>query len=75
MFKYSPRKGTPASKYINQVDGNIKHERSEKLINLGEELSIKFNKNLLGKTMEVLFEEESKESKFYRRLYYKLCKG
>lgn len=64
VFKYSPRKGTPASKYINQVDGNIKHERSEKLINLGEELSIKFNKNLLGKTMEVLFEEESKDPSF-----------
>lgn len=57
VFKYSPRKGTPASKFKNQIHGNIKHNRSEKLINLGEELIISFNEQNMYKTLQVLFEE------------------
>ena len=34
VFKYSPRHGTKAEKMPNQVDGNIKEERSRKLIEL-----------------------------------------
>ena len=61
VFKYSPRKGTPASEFKDQIHGNIKHSRSEKLISLGEDLMEDFNNNFIGKTMEVLFEEENKE--------------
>ena len=61
VFKYSPRKGTPASKYEDQVDGNIKNSRSEKLIKLGEELTKTFNSNFIGSTFNVLFEEEGKK--------------
>ena len=32
VFKYSPRKGTKAASMPNQIDGNIKEERSKKLI-------------------------------------------
>ena len=39
VFKYSPRKGTPASKMNNQIHGSIKHSRSEKLIDLGNKLN------------------------------------
>lgn len=60
VFKYSPRKGTPASKYKEQIDGNIKSSRSELLINLGEELSSSFNKTFINKDLSVLFEETSK---------------
>ena len=31
VFKYSPRKGTVASTMPNQIDGNKKEERSNKL--------------------------------------------
>lgn len=58
VFKYSPRKGTPASKFKNQILGNIKHERSEKLIELGNSLTREFNRKFIGETLEVLFEEE-----------------
>ena len=58
VFKYSPRKGTPASKFNNQINGNIKHERSEKLIELGNSLTREFNRKFIGETLEVLFEEE-----------------
>lgn len=59
VFKYSPRKGTPAAKFENQIDGNIKNQRSEKLIALGEELMEKFSSNFIGTNLSVLFEEES----------------
>ncbi|SHH34261.1 threonylcarbamoyladenosine tRNA methylthiotransferase MtaB [Caloranaerobacter azorensis DSM 13643] len=58
VFKYSPRKGTPAAKFKNQVDGKIKAERSRKLIELGEELNKVFNRRFIGKIMNVLFEEK-----------------
>ena len=57
IFKYSIRKGTPAATMENQVDGNIKEERSKKLIELSKELANKHNKKYVGKNIEVLFEE------------------
>ncbi len=65
VFKYSPRRGTPAAKYESQIDGNIKNIRSERLIALGEELMLEFNKKMLDSTLSVLFEEESKNEKGY----------
>ncbi len=38
VFKFSPRKATRAEKMENQVDGNIKEERSNKIINLDRAL-------------------------------------
>lgn len=60
VFQYSPRKGTPATKLEGQIDGNTKHERSKKLIKLGEELTREFNNKFIDKVTDVLFEEESK---------------
>lgn len=57
IFKYSPRKGTVASKMPNQIDGNIKEQRSNKLIELSDKNENKHNEKYLGKTLEVLFEE------------------
>ena len=36
IFKYSPRKGTKAALMKNQVPGDIKEERSKKLIELSD---------------------------------------
>ena len=58
VLKYSPRSGTPASKMPNQVDGNIKEQRSKKLIDLSNKNELEYNKKYIGKTVEVLFEEE-----------------
>ena len=58
IFKYSPRKGTKAADMKEQVDGNTKEQRSEKLINLSNENEKKYNENYVGKELEVLFEEE-----------------
>jgi threonylcarbamoyladenosine tRNA methylthiotransferase MtaB len=58
IFKYSPREGTPASKMPNQIDGNIKEQRSQKLIELSNQNQTNYNKNYIGKEIEVLFEEK-----------------
>lgn len=61
VFKYSPREGTLAAKYSDQINGNIKNQRSEKLISLGENLMIEFNSKFIDKSLSVLFEEKSRE--------------
>ena len=58
VFKYSQRKGTPAAKMPNQVDGNIKEQRSKKLLELSDKNEQEYNKNYIGKNVKVLFEEE-----------------
>lgn len=63
VFKYSPRRGTPAAKFDNQVDGNIKNIRSESLIALGEELMLEFHSKFINSTLSVLFEEKCKKDK------------
>ena len=60
VFKYSPRKGTPAAKMINQVDGNIKEQRSRKLIDLSNKNENMHNEQYIGKDVDVLFEEFEK---------------
>ncbi len=56
IFKYSPRTGTPAEKFKNQIDGNIKNERSKKLISISDEVSSKFFEKNIGNTTRVLLE-------------------
>lgn len=58
VFKYSQRKGTPAAKMPNQVDGNIKEQRSRKLLELSDKNEQEYNKTYIGKNVKVLFEEE-----------------
>ena len=57
VFKYSKRRGTPAEKMPNQIDGNIKEERSNKLIELSNKNENEYNESYIGKEVNVLFEE------------------
>ena len=58
IFKYSPRKGTKAENMPDQVDGSVKEERSKKLIGLSNNNEVNYLKTYVGKTVEVLWEEE-----------------
>ena len=51
VFKYSPRRGTVAEKMPNQIDGNKKEERSNKLIELSNSTENKHNQSYIGKTV------------------------
>lgn len=61
VFKYSPRKGTKAAVMENQVNGNVKEERSNKLLELSDKYEEEFNNASIGKTLSVLFEEKCGE--------------
>ena len=61
IFKYSPRKGTKAALMKNQVPGDIKEERSKKLIELSDKKQKEHNEKYIGQKLEVLFEEREKE--------------
>ena len=61
VFKYSPRRGTVAAKMPNQIDGKIKEERSNKLIELSDENEKEYNQKYIGKEVEVLLEEREGE--------------
>ena len=61
IFKYSPRRGTVAEKMPNQVDGNIKEIRSNKLIELSNQNENRHNEEYIGKKVKVLFEKQDGE--------------
>ena len=57
IFKYSPRKGTKAAQMPGQIDGQIKEQRSQKLIELSNKFEKQYNEEYIGKQVEILFEE------------------
>ena len=63
MFKYSSRPGTKASEYTDQIPEAIKQNRLERLIDVQLKNTLKQNQNLIGETIKVLVEKESKKSK------------
>ncbi|WFD11582.1 tRNA (N(6)-L-threonylcarbamoyladenosine(37)-C(2))-methylthiotransferase MtaB [Tepidibacter hydrothermalis] len=67
VFKYSPRKGTPAATMKDQIDPKIKQIRSEKLMSLSNENNKKFMDEFLNSTVSVLFEAKL-ENGFYEGL-------
>lgn len=64
IFKYSPRKGTPAATMENQIDPQMKQLRSDKLLNLNKENFNKFAGRFIGKEIDVLFEQSIAENTY-----------
>lgn len=60
IFKYSPRKGTRAADMENQIDGNVKEERSKKLIELDLRNEKEFIEKYIETEIPVLFEQKVK---------------
>ena len=59
-FIYSPRVGTPAAKYDEQIPENIKHERFDRLVEEVNRCSAKKNSEYLGKIVTVMVNGPSK---------------
>ena len=69
VFPYSPRKGTPASDFTDQVDGKIIKERAGRLRRLGHEKRKVFYRSCVGKSFSVLTEGwQSEENKMVKGL-------
>ncbi len=58
IFKYSKRRGTVAEKLPNQVSDEIKDIRSDRMIELGNSMSLEYRKRHLNSKANILFEEE-----------------
>ncbi len=58
-FRYSPRTGTPAAKFKDQIHGEIKKDRSNTLIELADRKSEEFLDSLIGKKLKILFETKA----------------
>ncbi len=59
-FIYSPRVGTPAAKYDNQIPENIKHNRFDRLVEEVNRCSAKKNSEYLGRIVDVMVDGPSK---------------
>ena len=76
VFKYSPREGTKAATMLNQVDGKIKEQRSQKLIELSNKNQKEYNEKYKNTNLQVLFEEKTDGmwtgyTKNYVKVYFK----
>ena len=61
VFPFSPRKGTPAAEFPDQVHPEVRKERVRILGELERDLAEDFYKSLVGTDVEVLVERESAE--------------
>ncbi|MBH5299456.1 tRNA (N6-isopentenyl adenosine(37)-C2)-methylthiotransferase MiaB [Corynebacterium silvaticum] len=57
-FQYSPRPGTPAAEYENQIPKKVVQERYERLLELQERVSLEENQKLIGTEVELLVQAE-----------------
>ncbi len=65
-FLYSPREGTPAANYSEQVPGEVKRERLNYLMKRQNQISLDYNQVLMGTVTEIMVEGPSKkDSEFY----------
>lgn len=61
-YFYSPREGTKAIQMPDQLPEEIRKERLSRLIEIQREITLEKKKALIGKTVEVLVESESRQS-------------
>jgi tRNA-2-methylthio-N6-dimethylallyladenosine synthase len=59
-FLYSPRKGTPAEGYGDQVPEDVKHRRFRELVEVINQSSAEKNRAYIGREVEVLVDGPSK---------------
>ena len=59
VFTFSREKGTPAAKLGGQVSEKVKQARFDKLMRLAKRISKEKNKNMVGKTLETIIENQN----------------
>ncbi|QOS99798.1 tRNA (N6-isopentenyl adenosine(37)-C2)-methylthiotransferase MiaB [Brevibacterium sp. JNUCC-42] len=61
-FIYSPREGTPAASMVDNVPEAEKKDRLQRLMAVQNEISLRKNQQMIGKTYELLIEGESRKN-------------
>lgn len=64
-FMYSKEEGTPAAKLPDQIHGNTKKARYNKIMEVQQEISKQILENKIGKTYKVLIEDMSFDGKYF----------
>ena len=59
-FIYSPREGTPAAKFEDQIPDDVCHERFDRLVDVLNAISLKKNSEYKGRICEVIAEGVSR---------------
>ena len=60
VFRYSPRRDTPAAEMADQIDESAKGARNHDLLEIVNASAFRINQTLVGKTLEILCEGPSK---------------
>ena len=60
IFRYSPRRDTPAAEMRDQIAEHIKEERNQDLLRVVDESARRAGERLIGRNVEVLCEGQSK---------------
>src|SRR5438105_4900034 len=63
VFRYSPRRDTPAAKIPDQIDERLKEERNQDLLEVVNESNRRILERLVGNQVEVLCEGPSKTNR------------
>ena len=64
-FMYSKEEGTPASRLPEQIHGNTKKARYNKIMKVQKQISLEKQENKIGKTYKVLAEDISFDGKYF----------
>jgi tRNA-2-methylthio-N6-dimethylallyladenosine synthase len=62
IFKYSPRRDTPAASMANQVSQEAKEERNQRLLAVVNEIAAEKHGEMAGRQVEILVEGPSKKN-------------
>ncbi|MBU6446448.1 MAG: tRNA (N6-isopentenyl adenosine(37)-C2)-methylthiotransferase MiaB [Verrucomicrobia bacterium] len=66
IFAYSPRKGTPAMRWKDDIPEEVKLDRLQRLTAIQDEISNEERARMLGNTYEVLVERFNKDGKMLK---------
>lgn len=67
IFSYSPRKGTPAFRWMDDIPEEVKQERLQRLLALHAEIAGAERQNMLGQEVEVLVDKMGEEGRLKAR--------
>ncbi len=68
LYTYSPRKGTPAKRWADDVPEEVKDDRHQRLLQLHQQISTELMAEMLGQEVEVLVERRNKDARYLKGL-------
>jgi tRNA-2-methylthio-N6-dimethylallyladenosine synthase len=67
IFTYSPRKGTPAIRWKDDISEEVKQDRLHRLLDLHSEICAEERRDFMGNSVEVLVEKRGEDGKLKGR--------